>query len=75
MLRVMPGDQFSVAAQTYYNAQQQTSQQTQSSQAIASSLLSALTGGTADGVPYIPILNACLYPVYNGFSCIILIWP
>lgn len=70
MLRVMPGDQFSVAAQTYYNAQQQTSQQTQSSQAIASSLLSALTGGTADGVPVsdLPQNQQVLYNTFNNPS-------
>ncbi|WP_333624252.1 DUF6443 domain-containing protein [Sphingobacterium siyangense] len=51
MLRVMPGDKFTFAADSYYESDQTETTETPHAEEVVNSLLSALTGGTVGGIP------------------------
>lgn len=51
MLRVMPGDKFTFAADSYYESDETETSETPQADEIVNSLLSALTGGTVGGMP------------------------
>ena len=51
MLRVMPGDKFTFAADGYYESGETETAETPVAEDVVSSLLSTLTGGTVGGVP------------------------